>query len=97
MARSRKKGLSKELIRLVEALQKMKAEAKKLGLFAEDRDLITCSRCGLEEDVASGGMLMVTVPTNRYVDTGLRFSLVKKGGDLWRCPGCGLEIKCEWL
>lgn len=97
MARSRKKGLSKELIRLVEALVKIKAEAKKLGLFAEDRDLIACSRCGLEEDVACGGMLLVTGPANRKIDTGLRFTLVKKDGDLWRCPGCGLDIKCEWL
>jgi hypothetical protein len=76
---------------------KIKAKAKKLGLYAEDRDLIACSRCELMEDVACGGMLLVTAPANREVDTRLRFTLVEKDGDLWRCPGCGLEIKCKWL
>lgn len=97
MARCRKKGLSKEMHRLARAIVKIKAEAKKLGLFAEDRDLIDCPRCGLEEDVACGGKLLVTAPANRGIDTGLRFTLVRKDGDLWRCPGCGLDIKCEWL
>ncbi len=97
MARRRVKGISKELHRLVRELQKLKAEAKKLGMFAEDRDWISCPKCGLEEDVACGGMLLVTAPGNRSVDTGLRFKLVKKGGDLWRCPGCGFVQKCEWL
>ena len=95
--RCRKKGLSKELIRLVRALVKIKAEGKKLGLFMEDRDLIACPRCGLEEDVACGGMLLVTTPADRAIDTGLRFTQVKKDGDLWRCPGCGFVQKCEWL
>lgn len=97
MVRCRKKGLSKEMHRLARALIKIKAEAKKLGLFAEDRDIIACPQCGLEEDVASGGKLLVTTPADRGRDTGLRFTLVAKGGDLWLCPGCGLEIKCEWL
>lgn len=97
MARCRKKGLSKEMHRLARALIKIKAEAKKLGLFAEDRDWISCPQCGLEEDVAFGGKLLVTAPANRAVDTGLRFTLVKKDGDMWRCPGCGFVQKCEWL
>ncbi len=83
--------------RLARAIVKIKAEAKKLGLFAEDRDTIACPRCGLEEDVACGGKLLVTAPANREIDTGLRFTLVKKDGDMWRCPGCELVMKCEWL
>ena len=75
MARSRRIKLSAGLIKLVRELKSLKAAARKLGLFAEDRELLTCPRCGLQEDVDIRGMLLVTAPGNRHCDTGLRLLL----------------------
>jgi uncharacterized C2H2 Zn-finger protein len=93
MARSRSKRLSVELVSLARKLKKVQAAARKLGLFVEDRELLTCPRCGLEEDVAFDGRLFVTVPGNRRCDTGLRFARVTKRGEWWRCPKCGSVLK----
>ena len=93
MARSRSKRLSVELVSLARKLKKVQAAARKLGLFVEDRELLTCPRCGLEEDVAFDGRLLVTVPGNRRCDTGLRFARATKRGDWWRCPKCKSVLK----
>ena len=45
------KELRAKLIPLVQRLKRAKKLARKLGLFAEDRELLTCPRCGLAEDV----------------------------------------------
>lgn len=75
--------------RLYEAQQR----AKKLGIFIEDRDLLTCPQCGLHEDIAFSGMLQVTMPPHLGEDTGLRFKAVKRRSGHWCCPACKKEFK----
>lgn len=91
--RRRPKNLRAEIILLVRRLKKLQAAARKLGLFAEDRELLTCPRCRLQEDVAIEGRLLVTLPGNRRCDTGLRFTQVLRRGDWWRCPHCKSVFK----
>jgi len=80
---------------LLRELEAAKKRAAKLGLFVEDRDLLACPRCKLEEDVSIEGMLLVTKPSDRSKDTGLRFSPVKRARKHWLCPGCGARFAAE--
>ena len=73
-------------------IRKIKDQYRRLGLFCEDRELLSCPHCFLEEDVTFEGMLIVTNHTNRDADTGLRFSAVDEEKGLYRCPGCGKEV-----
>lgn len=52
---------------------------KSLGMFANDRELLECPRCGLMEDVAAGGMFLTVRPTDLGTDTGLRFQRRGRG------------------
>ncbi|MFA5139962.1 MAG: hypothetical protein WC728_12085 [Elusimicrobiota bacterium] len=78
---------------LLQRLAETKKRAAKLGVFAEERELLACPKCGLEEDVAMGGFLLVTSPADRHHDTGLRFKMVKRRPGFWRCPACGAEFQ----
>ena len=82
-----------EIRALVRELTKVQERARKLGLFCNDRELLSCSRCGLEEDVTVEAFLIVTNHTNRDADTGIRSSAVDEGKGLYRCPGCGKNVK----
>jgi hypothetical protein len=42
-------------------------------LFANDRELLACAKCGLQEDVAFRGQLITSHPDSVGEDTGLRF------------------------
>ncbi|MBI5243370.1 MAG: hypothetical protein HY922_06735 [Elusimicrobia bacterium] len=77
---------------LFQGLAKAKKAAAKLGIFTEERELLTCPKCELQEDVAMTGLLFVTVPSDRDHDTGLRFKKVKRRPGFWRCPACGSEF-----
>lgn len=81
-----------EIRAAVRQLIQVQERARQLGLFIGDRELLSCSHCGLEEDVTFAGFLIVTNHTNRYSDTGLRFSAVDEEKGLYRCPGCGKEV-----
>ena len=83
----------KELLPLFRELAKIKKAAAKLGIFTNDRELLTCPKCDLQEDVAITGMLFVTAPSDRNHDTGLCFKSVKRRTGYWRCPACGSEFK----
>ena len=74
-------------------LAELQDRARELGVFPNDRPLLSCPKCGLEEDVAGSCLLFVTKRGARGVDTGLRFRLNLK---LHRavCPSCGTEL--EW-
>ena len=65
----------------------LQAEARALGLFAGDRELLACPRCGLMEDVTFMGLLITCRPPALGADTGLRFEEIKAGK--FRCPKCG--------
>jgi hypothetical protein len=77
---------------LAKKIEQIKEQQKRRGLFCHDRELLSCQRCGLEEDVTFEGLLIVTNRTNRELDTGMRFSVVDEEKGLYRCPICGKEV-----
>jgi len=65
--------------------------ARAVGLFANDRELLECPECGLQEDVAFNGLLMTSYPQSIGEDTGLRFK--ELSSDRFRCPACGATVR----
>lgn len=73
------------------ALQK---QARALGMFANDRELLECPDCGLMENVAAaGGGLFTCRAESLDEDTGLRFEELSR--DHFRCPACGATVREE--
>jgi len=81
-----------EILGLARQVQDLQAQAKRLGMFVEDRDLLSCPECGLEEDVTCHGLLIVSKASEPGVDTGLRFSEVDAAKHQFRCPACGANF-----
>jgi hypothetical protein len=81
-----------EIFRLARQIKKLQEQAKNLGMFVEDRDLLSCPQCGLEEDVTHHGLLIVSKASRPGVDTGLRFSEVDSVKHRFRCPACGVNF-----
>ncbi len=81
-----------EIHALAKRIVSMKEKAKKLGMFVEDREPISCPKCGLEEDIASQGLLIVSYPSNTSIDSGLRFEEGKDCSNRFRCPVCDMEF-----
>ncbi len=70
----------------------LQAKARTLGLFANDRELLECTNCGLMENVAAaGGGLFTCRPESIDEDTRLRFDELPR--DRFRCPACGAMIR----
>lgn len=86
-------GLLRGLRPLAQQIKELQNQHRKLGLFAEDRDTLKCLKCGLQEDVTFEGLLVVTRPSNRKRDTGLRFKALDKNDQCFRCPSCNSTIK----
>lgn len=74
------------IIPLVKQLAAVQKQAKALGLFTNDRELLECPHCGLMEDVTINGLLITYRQPDFGQDTGLRFKKVKKL--TFRCPSC---------
>ncbi len=74
----------RELVRRLKALQE---RARRLGLFAGDRELLECPKCGLLEDVTCTGELITCHRPTPGQDAGLRFEELSPGR--FRCPACG--------
>ena len=87
--------LVKNLRPLVKELRKLQEQGRALGLSVENRDLLDCPKCRLEEDVLIGGKLIVTRPRSRNQDTGLRFKAVDKSEVRFRCPACRSIFKIK--
>jgi len=83
----KKSIISPELRALAEQLQAAQKRARELGVFDNTRELVACPKCGLEEDVTCDGLLVVTKPQYRGLDTGLRFKELR--GGRFKCPLCG--------
>ena len=81
-----------ELKPLVAEVVRVKAEMKAAGLFTDDRELLECPRCRLQEDVTIGGKLITCEPTSPGVETGLRFTPLDGAELWWCCPRCGTEL-----
>ena len=47
-----------DLIELFQHLEKVRQQAKALGIFTDDRELLACPSCGLLEDVTAGGSIL---------------------------------------
>ncbi len=84
---------SSEIRALAKQIQKIKEQQRQMGLFCEDRELLSCHSCNLEEDVTFESFLIVADRSNPSIDTGLRFSAVDEGKGLYRCPKCGDEVR----
>lgn len=51
-------GLAQRIKPFAEDILRLQKQAKALGIFVNDRELLACPGCGLLEDVASNGSLM---------------------------------------
>lgn len=82
---------SLESLRLLAAqLADVQREARALGMFVGDRELVACPRCCLMEDVSFTGLLITSRSSALGEDTGLRFEEIKTGK--FRCPKCGVIV-----
>lgn len=62
-------------------------QAKKLGIFTNDRELLKCPQCGLAEDVTCDGRLFTFQSADEtFSDTGMRFQEID--ATHFRCPSC---------
>ena len=96
--KSGKKSLVDDLIPLVRDLERIKQQARALGMFTDDRELLECPKCGFLEDVAAGGLL-ITYPkaSKETKDCGLRFKPIDPHETIFECPSCGTKIKAVIL
>jgi uncharacterized C2H2 Zn-finger protein len=100
-----KRWVSSTLRQLAIELNAAKKRAKELGLFAEDRELLSCPSCGLVEDVDARGLLSTYVRPVGWddpdflfdaklpPDTGLRSDQLGEG--TFSCPACGGVVQEE--
>ena len=86
-----KNGVSEELRDLAQKLTDLHEKAREFGLFIDDRELLTCTSCGLMEDVTADGRLITHYGEfPNVVDTGLRFNELPD--ERFSCPRCGTEM-----
>jgi hypothetical protein len=89
-------GLAQKIKPIVEDIVRIQKQAKALGIFVNDRELLECSGCDLVEDVAFDGSLMTYHrESDDMTDSGLRFE--KMDEEKYRCPVCGTVSKAEIL
>lgn len=81
---------------IAKRLKRVQDQARKLGLFCEDRELLSCPNCGLTEDVTIEGRLITVHDVEEGTDIGLRFSEPDENG-VSRCPRCGGKVELEGL
>ena len=77
--------------RLASCLVVVQEQARALGIFTGDRELIECQKCGLLEDVIVTGQLITCRPSALGGDTGLRFEELSQ--TRFRCPACASIIR----
>ena len=94
--RARRQGDVEALVDSIGAiarrLGKLQTQARALGIFTNDRDLLTCPKCGLMEDVLVDGRLVTYHEENNPKDTGLRFAESAQESGRFSCPECGSEF-----
>jgi predicted RNA-binding Zn-ribbon protein involved in translation (DUF1610 family) len=84
------------LIDLCKELHRIKQHAEALGIFTNDRELLTCPKCGLQEDVQADGRLTTFYRDSEdFTDSGLRF--IDAGNGQFSCPQCQALIDAEFL
>ena len=81
---------------LCEQLQKIYQQAEIAGLFIGDRELLDCTRCGLQEDVLIDSRLVThQADAADATDSGLRFAAADDGNFI--CPQCGAVIAGDFF
>jgi predicted RNA-binding Zn-ribbon protein involved in translation (DUF1610 family) len=85
---ARADALVERVAPLLRQLQAVQEQARHLGLFPNDRDLLTCPNCGLTEDVLADGQLITNLRLGQP-DTGLRFIEPMADDGPFVCPACG--------
>ena len=78
-------------MRLASRLVVVQEQARALGIFTGDRELIECQKCGLLEDVIVTGQLITCHSSALGRDTGLRFEELSQ--TRFRCPACASIIR----
>ena len=89
------KKLVLDLKPLVTEIVSLQRDKKAAGLFADDRELLECPRCRLQEDLIPGGKLIRGDPNPLGVDTGLCIPSTDSKEFLWCCSRCGAEFAGE--
>jgi len=90
--------ISSKLIKHCSELCTLWENMEKLGMFPGYRDLLTCPKCGLMEDVTAEGLFLVynnLEPNTKITqdkDTGLRFEELNGETQLFKCPNCGTKF-----
>jgi hypothetical protein len=79
---------------LFRQLQAVQEQARRIGLFPNDRDLLACPNGGLTEDVLASGQLITNVDPGQP-DTGLRFIEPTKDDAPFECPACGAAARAQ--
>jgi rubredoxin len=79
------------LFQLASRLVALQEQARSLGIFVDDRELLECPQCGLMEDVIFTGQLITCRPSEEGQDTGLRFEELPQ--NRFRCPACGSLVQ----
>ena len=87
-------ALVEQVAPLIRQLQAAQEQARRLGLFPNDRDLLTCPNCGLTEDVLADGQLITNLRLGQP-DTELRFIEPTAGDGPFVCPACGAEAGAQ--
>lgn len=87
---SRRRNNIRELAARLFAVQE---QARSLGLFAGDRELLECRKCGLLEDVTATGQLITCRSPTLGADIGLRFQELSQ--DRFRNPVCRSMVTSE--
>ena len=85
------KTLLRSIAGAVERLRDLQDLAREQGIFVADREIVSCPRCGLVEDVLSDGRLITSREHSPGRDAGLRFVEDPEGSGRFTCPECGDE------
>ena len=70
----------------------LQTQARALGSFTNERDLLTCPTCGFMGDVLVDGRLVPYHEESNRENTGLRFSESAPETGLFACPECGDKV-----
>lgn len=75
---------------------KIRQQAEVAGLFIDDRALLYCTHCGLQEDVLIDGRLVsYQADATGASDSGLRFAAADDGNVV--CPQCGAVVAGDFF
>ena len=84
-------ALNADLAQMCERLSELHAHAASLGPFTNDRELLACRSCGLQEDVTIEGVLIThDFESPDVSDSGLCFTDRQDGH--FSCPRCGADV-----